>query len=120
MTELRKQLLASQAETNRIKTQYLNTHTNYIFITDHAIIRYLERVEDVGTYALKGSEAQRVTQYIKLSGSSGTHLRNKILSQQEQHEIVLNDIHDYHKDGHIYVIRNLALVTITKIRPILS
>ena len=95
-----------------LQQQYLNEYTDYIYITDHAIIRYLERVMGIGTHTFEGSENERVTQYLKIANMSGQQVRDKILSHGEQRTIVQQGIKRYRKDDMIYVIANLSLVTV--------
>ena len=92
--------------------EYIKEYDNLIYISEHAIIRYLERVLKIGTHTLRGSEKQKVDQYLRMSKMSGEALRSNILTREEQLEIVNNDLSRYIKGDYIYVIKRLTLVTI--------
>ena len=96
----------------KLTQQYLDEYADYIYITDHAIIRYLERVLDLGTHTLNGSEEDKVNQYLKIAGMSGKSIRDTILTRGEQRTIMQQQISRYSKDGMIYIIKNLTLITI--------
>ncbi len=77
-----------------------------IYISDHAIVRYLERV--------KGQEFDdSLTDENKLKdcGYIG-HIRDEMLSLDEDREILRNRKSFFFKDGYGYIIKELAVVTV--------
>lgn len=89
--------------------KYIEEETNYIYFTDHAMVRYLERVENI---LLLGNTDQE-----KLHSYPGdlTAIRKEILPAERQKHILWNDIDNYRISDKVYlVIKGLAVVTVIK------
>lgn len=102
-----------------LKKAYIREHSSYIYISDHAIVRYIERVKGDSLYPFKGdNDAQTIDNYLKYMNMYGGTLRNEILSENEQKRIVNEEMQVYKKDGFAYIIKNLSLVTIIPINSV--
>jgi len=101
------------AEIRATTAAYLEEYSgqNIIWISDHAIIRYIERVKK--HVVPEGiSDKDRVVKYLDEHRLNGEKFREGILTQDEQILIARNDVRCFHKDGFRYVIKGLALVSV--------
>ncbi len=100
---------------NRLKKEYMDQYQDLIYITDHAIVRYLERIKGMNLFPYQmENDAETITAYLRINQIIGKELREQILPQGVQRRIIQEEISDYRLDGYTYVIRNLSLVTIIK------
>ncbi len=119
MTE-REQLLqylyAKESLQLRIKTakeKYIDSFHGkpLIFISDHATVRYLERIkhQQLGE---QDDEGDKLHTYLRKHNIDARELRDDILSAKEMKHIVSNEIKRYTKGNFTYIIDKLTLVTI--------
>jgi len=103
---LQKYLLESQIAT--ATEEYLSQlgEARGIFLTDHAIKRYLERVEG-HSFDPKLSD----TECLKVFGEAPEVVRERILTIAEDREILLKGKSIYHKKNLTFIIKNLAVVS---------
>ena len=105
-----------RSSVDELITEYTKTYIDQLgdderglYITDHAMVRYLERVKG---YILRGdTDEEKLSHY----NSSLTKLRNEMLTVAEDRRILTmrksaNKIRDY-----IYIVKNLAVVTVISI-----
>ena len=104
------------SEIKNAREEYLVQHNNepLIWVTDHSIIRYLERVKGIIVGNELKPDKQRLYEYAHKNGIDIKKLRDVILPHQIQREIVEKDMSSYYMDGFFYGIKQLALVTIFK------
>jgi len=102
------------AEIQCIKKEYLKEYegVQVVWISDHAIVRYIERVLGEKVPESHLGEKDSVVKYLTRNGLDGLEFRNQILSVEEQHEIMQKDITFYVKGGWTYVLRDYTLVSI--------
>ena len=89
--------------------QYIEEETNYLYVTDHAIVRYLERVENI---LLTGDTDQD-----KLRNYTGCLelVRKDILSKEQQKQIMYQNIQNFRISKDCYVVvKGLTVVTVIK------
>lgn len=104
----------------QIRSDYIRSRNgdNCIFISDHAIVRFLERV--MGRKLNHGStDTETLQNYSKKYKTSIRDVRDLILKQKEMRHIVLNGLDRYEKKvgfkGQgimVVVIKNLTVTTI--------
>lgn len=83
-----------------------------LFISDHAIIRYIERVlGDKLTHSHLGDK-DTIAKYVRSKGMSGQEFRESILTVDEQRLIIKSNITFFKKNDWVYVIRDYTLTTI--------
>ena len=87
-----------------------------IWISDHAIIRYIERVELFYVPESTISEKDRVAKWFSVMKINPETFRNGILTLQEQEDIVRKRKTSYSKNGFRYLIKNLTLISIIPIK----
>ena len=87
---------------------YLKEEGPYIYISDHAIVRYMERVKG---FQFIGQTDQEKIEELTMPPE---RIRKQILSTEEQKEILSKNIKFYKKGDFKYVINNLTLITIIK------
>jgi len=102
-----------QGHITQLKEEYLDACNGpLIYVSDHAIVRYLERVEKI---KLQGTtDTNKIFKYLREGAIDAKELRTKILTKPEMRHIVSNEISRYEKQGYIYIIKNLGLITIYK------
>ena len=102
-----------QEQITKLKEEYLEAcDTEPIYITDHSMVRYLERIK--GLFLGSGSDLEKIKRYIRHSDYTFKQLRDEILTEREMRHIVANEVKRYEKGDCIYIIKNLSLVTIYK------
>jgi hypothetical protein len=81
-----------------------------IYITDHAIIRYLERVKGVFVPA----ELNNTSDIVKLKSLNiePAEVREEMLTIKEDRSILLKQISRYNRGQYSYIIKELAVVTV--------
>ncbi len=89
---------------------YLATENNYIFISDHALVRYMERIENI--LLLGSTDAEKLLSY---PGDLG-YFRKKVLPKELQKKILKDDKGWYRQGQITYIVKNLTLITIIKQR----
>ena len=111
---IRKQIAETYSQIEALKSlresqlkDYISTSSNYIYISDHALVRYIERVENI---LLLGNTDREKLQ------SFPTHreYRTDVLTKEEQKTILEQDKGYFVKNGYTYILRNLTLITIIK------
>ncbi len=100
-----------QGHITMLKDEYLDACDGApVYISDHAIVRYLERVKELRLHGT--TDSNKVYTYLRRTGRNPKELREEILSEKEQRHIVSNEVIMYDRQGFIYVVKNLALITI--------
>jgi len=88
--------------------QYLSTDPDIIYISDHAKVRYLERIEHIKLYGHNDKERLR-------SACANTKgLEERMLSIEERRMIVKEGLSEYTRGNARFVIKNLKAVTVTR------
>lgn len=83
-----------------------------LFMTDHAIVRYIQRVLGDKLPESHLGEKDMVTKYITRNGLDSIKFRNTILTPEEQLDILKRNTTFYTKGEWTYVIRNYTLVSV--------
>ena len=83
------------------------TSGQLLYITDHAKVRYLERVENL---RLEGNTDQ---EKLLSAGANTIGLSRRIISRKEEEKALLSGVERFRKNGHILLIKRLAVVTVT-------
>ena len=102
-TELQKQLKKSA-------DKYIKEKGQLLYYSDHAIVRYIERVLNQTT--IEGTDEEKVATYLAENKLKGDKLREGILTPLQKKVILLLQLKRYVTDEHIYVIRDLTVITI--------
>jgi hypothetical protein len=79
---------------------------NLLFITDHAIVRYMERVKG---YNFKSDNDK---DKIKELSRSPESIRKEMLSYDDQLRIIRQKGERYNKGNVVYITKNLAVITV--------
>ena len=89
-----------------LMNEYVKTPGPYIYISEHAIVRFMERV--------KGFEfkAKEDTDKIKELPYPPEKIRAEIMSVDEQREAAIKRVRFWKKNGFVYVINALTLITV--------
>ena len=108
-------LFAKESLQSRIKTakqRYITAcqDTPLIYISDHATVRYMERVQHI--QFTEGEDGDKLHQYTRENNINIRKLRSEILSNPEMRHIVENEIKRYTKQGFTYIIDKLSLITV--------
>jgi len=97
---------------NKLIEKYIQKTSKLIFLTDHSIVRYLERVKGL---TLSGkADIRKVQQYLRKYQVDANELRAEMLNKEEMLHILKNNIVLYPKGDFTYVFENLTLITILK------
>ncbi len=101
-------------EIRKATHEYLEEYNgeSIIFISDHAIIRHIERVLNQEVPESHLGDKDRVVKYLTKHNLNGEKFRNSILTLEEQKIIARGDVKCFHKNGFRYFIKSLALVSI--------
>ena len=85
-----------------------------IWITDHCIIRYLERVKGLTIPIEYGNDPEKMQlyRYAREKKLDIEQIRKEILSDYEMKCIVKQNINEYEKQDFKVIIRNLAATTV--------
>lgn len=97
-----------------VKKVYLDEYEgqSVLFISDHAIIRYIERViGDELSHSHLGDK-DTIAKYVYGKGMTGYEFRNQILTVEEQRLIIKSNITFFKKGEWVYIIRDYTLTTI--------
>ncbi len=102
-----------QLRISTAKEKYIKAcqDTPMIYVSDHAMVRYLERVLGV-TLGDQEDEGDKLHTYLRKQNLSVHALRKEMLSIAEMKHIVSNEISRYTKGDYIYIINKLAMVTV--------
>ena len=79
-----------------------------LYITTHAIVRYIERIK--GIPLMGKDDAEKAKNYL----GKFSDLREEMLDEKEGHEIILNHRRFYPRKGYTLVVDGLTLLTVTK------
>ena len=121
MTDTRcvlKALLNDRYEINKqidvAKREYLEEFKGkpVVWISDHAIVRYIERVLGHEIPESELGEKDAVVKYLYRNNLCGEEFRNSILDLKDQNFIIKSGIAMFRKDGMKYIFRDFVLVTI--------
>ena len=107
------------AQIERLTDEYLEEFEgeHVVWITDHAIVRYIERILGMTVPESELGEKDRVAKWFSKQGVCPETFRNGILTLDEQQEIIRKRKSSYVKSGFRYLIKNLALISIIPIKP---
>ncbi len=102
-----------QLHINTAKKKYIDSlgSNPLIFISNHATVRYLERVLD-HQLGDEDNDGDKLHTYLRKHNIDARELRKEILSVGEMKHIVSNEIKRYTKGNYTYIIDKLALVTV--------
>ena len=113
---IRKQIAETYSQIEALKSlresqlkDYISTTSNYIYISDHALVRYLERVENI--LLLGNTDKEKLQSF-----PNHQVYRQDIFSKDEQKTILKQDKGYFVRNGYTYILRNLTLITIIKPR----
>ena len=113
MQELRKRIKEKMELRDKLNEElqkdmyeYAQTPGPYIYVTEHAIIRYMERVK--GFKFKSDNDIDK----IKELPYPPERIRTEMMSLGEQREAVIKRTRFWRKNGFIYVINALTLVTV--------
>ena len=84
-----------------------------IYISDHAIVRYLERVK--GKIFDKAMTDTQIMERLSYMEGYVGDIRDEMISIQEDRDILKSQKSFFRKDGFGYIIKELAVVTVIKI-----
>ena len=108
--ELRNALIEREELHKKIQSlsaQYLNSNPDrYIYVSDHALVRYLERVMDI---ELKGDTD---TEKLRSAPFSPEHIRKFMMSKADEIEIVSKGKNFHETEECVLVCRALTIVTV--------
>lgn len=113
-----RKLLAERADLNVdieiAKKRYLREYEGkpLVFISDHAIIRYIERVLKRSAPDSELGEKDRVAKFLQMNKLQGEEFRNEILPLDEQEFVIKTGVNRYKKGDFMYIFRDYTLVTI--------
>ena len=117
--KLIKKLLATRDEINSIiqsemvkYIEELEDDENGLYITDHAIVRYFERIKGLELDSQDTDKA--IYQIVNKYGINLAKERKQILPIKLDRKILRSDKSLHTIDGIVYVVKNLAIITIYK------
>ncbi len=97
---------------NTIKQKYIDIYlkeeSSYIYISDHALVRYIERIENI--LLLGNTDKEKLASFNVDLG----YYRRKVLSKEEQRRILKEDKGWFRKDNVTFIVKNLTLITVIK------
>ena len=114
--DTRKQLKELYAERAEVDSSIQAMTHNYlldlkgargIFITDHAIVRYLERVKGIVF-----NDIFEDTEKLKHKGFKPDIVREEMLSLDEDREILKKRSSFYNKGSYGYIVKELSIITV--------
>ena len=96
-----------------LKGKYIDVYTDTVsgqllYITDHAKVRYLERVKSI---SLTGDTDK---EKLSNSGLDTYSLSKEIVSREEEEKILKGQLETWTRNDITLVIKRLAIVTVTK------
>ena len=93
---------------DELTKQYIDEYSNYYYVSDHSLVRYIERVQNI--LLLGNTDEEKLLSY----PGDLTHFRKTAMPKEIQ-LAMLEHKRGWHKHNNItYVTRNLTLVTIIK------
>jgi hypothetical protein len=93
------------------KYESKNNKRGLIYISDHAIVRYLERIQGIELPNIE-SDVDKISAYLAENNIPGDELRRQILPIQIQRYVLRNKIKEYHYGNMIMIFDNFTLITV--------
>ncbi len=90
----------------------LKPNEHSIYISDHAIVRFLERVKGVEFPDNSMSDEDKIKLYSSTSGRYIGYIRDEMLTIEEDRKILNHQMTYFHRENYLYVIKELCITTV--------
>ena len=111
---MRKKLIQLQQEIAELQEEYISSHTALLYITEHAMCRFIERELNFSLYTHRNddNEANTLMSFCNASRMHPSKIREMMLTYDEQAHIVRNNIGYFKKGNCAFIIKNLSVTTV--------
>jgi len=98
-----------KAERREMVREYIKEEESYLYVSDHAIVRYLER--ECGVDLMGSTDQERLSNY----NGSLEKVRKRVVSVEQQKQIMYQNIENFRISDDCYVVvKGLTVVTVIK------
>ncbi len=108
LLQIYEQIDQLKEQQNKLTEEYISSYSNYYYVSDHALVRYIERVENI--LLLGNTDEEKLLSY-----PGDTMVFRKKAMPIEIQLAMLEHKRGWHKHNNLtYITRGLTLVTIIK------